>query len=151
MRRISILGSFSERNNGDLAILRSELTELKRYAREKMTAYIFTKDVTRITEYLGDIITDSKEKIELKYRLIIVGDGRQKEQLEQMTYQLGLKNNVIFTGLNKNPAELICTFVMAPIPSRREAFDITAVEFMRKKIPVIASKVGGLVELIQKQ
>jgi glycosyltransferase involved in cell wall biosynthesis len=149
MRRISILGSFSGRNKGDLAILRSELTELKRYAREELTVYIFTKDVTRITKYFGNMIIDTIDKIELKYRLVIVGYGAQKEQFKQMTYQLGLKNKVIFTGLSKNPAGLICAFDMAVIPSRREAFGITAVEFMRMKIPVIASKIGGLVELIQ--
>ncbi len=84
-----------------------------------------------------------------KYRLVIVGNGSQKESLEQMTHQLGLNDKVIFTGLSKNPAELMCVFDMAVIPSRREAFGITAIEFMRMKIPVIASNAGGLVELIQ--
>ena len=70
MKRVSILGSFSGRNKGDLAILRSELTELKRYAREELAVYIFTKDVARITEYLGDIIKDTKDKKKMNIKIL---------------------------------------------------------------------------------
>ena len=83
------------------------------------------------------------------YHFIIVGHGAQRNQLEQLTLQLGLKENVTFTGLCKNPAEVISAFDIAVVPSRREAFGIAAVEFMRMKIPVIASPVGGLVEVVQ--
>ena len=62
---------------------------------------------------------------------------------------LDLKENITFTGLHKNPAEVISAFDIAIVPSRREAFGIAAVEFMRMKIPVIASPVGGLLEVIK--
>ena len=84
-----------------------------------------------------------------QYHFIIAGHGAQKNQLEQLVLQLGLKENITFTGLCKNPAEVISAFDIAVIPSRREAFGIAAIEFMRMKIPVIASPVGGLVEVVQ--
>ncbi|MBC8473161.1 MAG: glycosyltransferase family 4 protein [Planctomycetes bacterium] len=83
------------------------------------------------------------------YHFIIVGHGAQRNQLEQLVLQLGLKENVTFTGLCKNPPEVISAFDIAVVPSRREAFGIAAVEFMRMKIPVVASPVGGLVEVVQ--
>jgi glycosyltransferase involved in cell wall biosynthesis len=83
------------------------------------------------------------------YRFIIAGQGAQRKSLEQLIFQLGLKEKVSFTGLCKNPAEIMTAFDIAVIPSRREAFGITAVEFMKMKVPVIASPVGGLVELVQ--
>ncbi|MDT8303801.1 MAG: glycosyltransferase family 4 protein, partial [Sedimentisphaerales bacterium] len=83
-----------------------------------------------------------------QYHFIIVGHGVQRNHLEQLVLQLGLKENVTFTGLSKNPAEVISAFDIAVVPSRREAFGIAAVEFMRMKIPVIASPVGGLVEVV---
>jgi len=84
-----------------------------------------------------------------RYHFVIVGEGSQRKQLERLVAQLGLKEKVIFTGLCKNPAEVISGFDIAVVPSRREAFGIAAVEFMRMKIPVIASPVGGLVEVVQ--
>ncbi|MBA7658016.1 D-inositol-3-phosphate glycosyltransferase [subsurface metagenome] len=84
-----------------------------------------------------------------RYHFVIVGQGAQRKQLEQLVARLGLKEKVVFTGLCKNPAEVISAFDIAVVPSRREAFGIVAVEFMRMKIPVIASPVGGLVEVVQ--
>ena len=84
-----------------------------------------------------------------RYRFVIVGEGPEREQLEGLALRLGLEKKVVFTGLCKNPAEVIRAFDIAVIPSRREAFGIAAIEFMRMKIPVVAAAVGGLVELIR--
>lgn len=83
------------------------------------------------------------------YLFVIVGEGAQRKRLEQLVLQLGLEEKVIFTGLYKNPPVVMSAFDIAVIPSRREAFGITAIEFMRMKIPVIASPVGGLLEVVQ--
>ena len=88
-------------------------------------------------------------KKDQRYHFVIVGQGAQRKQLERLALQLGLKEKVIFTGLCRNPAEIIKALDIAVIPSRREAFGIAAIEFMRMKIPVIASPVGGLVEVVQ--
>ncbi len=84
-----------------------------------------------------------------RYRFVIVGDGPERKKLEGLALQLGLKEKIVFTGLRENPAEVIRAFNIAVIPSRREGFGIAAIEFMRMKIPVVASAVGGLVELVQ--
>ena len=84
-----------------------------------------------------------------QYHFVIVGHGGQRKNLEQLVLQLGLKENITFTGLHKNPAEILSAFDIAIVPSRREAFGIAAVEFMRMKVPVIASPVGGLLEVIK--
>jgi glycosyltransferase involved in cell wall biosynthesis len=83
------------------------------------------------------------------YHFVVVGHGTQRNHLERLVNQLSLKENVTFTGLCKNPPEVISAFDVAVVPSRREAFGIAAIEFMRMKIPVIASPVGGLVEIVQ--
>jgi len=84
-----------------------------------------------------------------QYRFVIVGEGAQRQQLERLVLRSGLSEKVTFTGLCENPAEVMMAFDVAVVPSRREAFGIAAVEFMRMKIPVIASAVGGLVEVVQ--
>ena len=84
-----------------------------------------------------------------QYHFIVIGHGAQRNHLEQLVLRLGLKENVTFTGLCKNPPEILSAFDIAVVPSRREAFGIAAIEFMRMKIPVIASPIGGLVEVVQ--
>jgi glycosyltransferase involved in cell wall biosynthesis len=84
-----------------------------------------------------------------RYRFVIVGDGAQRNELQNQATRLGLKEKIIFTGLCKNTAEVMIAFDMAVVPSRREAFGIAAVELMKMRIPVITSAVGGLVEIIR--
>lgn len=84
-----------------------------------------------------------------QFRLIIMGEGAQRSQLERLVAQLGLQDKVTFTGLCRNPAEVMIAFDVAVLPSRREAFGIAAVEFMRMKVPVVASAVGGLAEVVK--
>ncbi|MBN2317307.1 MAG: glycosyltransferase, partial [Sedimentisphaerales bacterium] len=79
-----------------------------------------------------------------RYRFVIVGDGAQRNTLQNQATRLGLNEKIIFTGLCKNTAEVMIAFDMAVVPSRREAFGIAAVELMKMRIPVIASAIGGL-------
>jgi polysaccharide pyruvyl transferase WcaK-like protein len=68
MRRICILGSFSGRNKGDLAILRSQLIQLQNGAVDELIIYIFSKDVAQLRGYLSDIIgrTQRGKKIDIR-------------------------------------------------------------------------------------
>ncbi len=84
-----------------------------------------------------------------RYHLVIVGEGSQRPRLESMVRRLGLSEKVTFTGLCEKPEEIIPAFDAAVVPSRREAFGIAAVEFMRMNVPVVASAVGGLVEVVR--
>jgi len=88
-------------------------------------------------------------KSDQKYFFVIVGYGPEKDRLEELARDLGLQDKVLFTGLCKNAAEIIGAFDIAVVPSRREAFGISAVEFMRMNVPVVAASVGGLTELIR--
>lgn len=80
--------------------------------------------------------------------LAIIGDGPEKKSLEGLCRDLGVDSHVSFLGLCEDPAEFMPAFDIGVVPSRREAFGIVAVEFMRMRVPVIASAVGGLPELI---
>lgn len=84
-----------------------------------------------------------------RFRFVIMGEGSQRALLERLAGQLGLQEKVTFAGLCVNPAEVMIAFDVAVVPSRREAFGIAAVELMRMRIPVVASAVGGLVEVVK--
>jgi len=83
------------------------------------------------------------------FRVLMVGEGPEKQHLEHQIQRLGLEVTVILTGLRENPAEVMRAFDVGVVPSRREAFGIAALEMMRMRVPVIAAPVGGLPELVR--
>lgn len=81
-------------------------------------------------------------------KLVIVGSGPLKYKLQRLTQKLGLANNVIFTGSVKNIAGLLQLFTIFALPSRSEAFGISILEAMKAGVPIVATRVGGIPEII---
>lgn len=71
--------------------------------------------------------------------LMLVGDGDQRQQAEQYVKENHLENNVIFTGIQKNPAEFYQAMDLFALPSRFEGFPIVGVEAQASGLPVLFS------------
>jgi glycosyltransferase involved in cell wall biosynthesis len=84
-----------------------------------------------------------------RFRAIFVGDGAEREALQQQIRRLDLEKHVVLAGLRENPAEVMAALDVAVVPSRREAFGVAAVELMAMGVPIVATAVGGLPELIE--
>jgi glycosyltransferase involved in cell wall biosynthesis len=97
-------------------------------------------------------VSDLIEAISLlKYqnvKLLIVGDGRDRKDLEEKVKDLDLAKIVIFTGYQPNPGLYYQLMDVFCIPSSREGFGLVAAEAMVNKVPVIATAVGGLIEVV---
>lgn len=81
---------------------------------------------------------------------ILVGDGPEREELENLSAQLGLADRVRFLGARPN-AEMpgiLSSAAVAVVPSLMEATSIAALEAMACELPVAASRVGGLPEIV---
>lgn len=99
-----------------------------------------------------DILIEAFEilsKKSSKYLLVLSGDGPQRQYLEQICERTGLISRVKFLGMCNNIPEIMATFDVSVVPSRKEPFGRVAVEFMRMKTPVVSSGVGGLSEIIE--
>lgn len=81
-------------------------------------------------------------------RLIIVGDGREKEDLVNQVNEKNLGDKVDFIGFTDVPSEYLSSADLFVLPSFSEGFGIAAVEAMFMKIPVLCSNVGGIPEFI---
>lgn len=80
--------------------------------------------------------------------LRVYGDGPEREALERLTRALGLKSKVEFFG-HVNGAEIrYQELTVLAVPSARESFGLAALEAMNYGVPVVATRVGGLPELI---
>ncbi len=80
-------------------------------------------------------------------RLLIAGDGPLKEDLENLVRELGLEKHVYLIGFRTDILDLLTLFDIVVIPSLNEGFGLVMVEAMAMEKPVVATRVGGLIEI----
>lgn len=80
-------------------------------------------------------------------KLVFVGDGPARKQYEAVARKLG--NRVLFLGHRKEVAQLMAASDLFVLPSIREAFGLVILEASALELPVIASRVGGISEIIE--
>ncbi|HEX5834981.1 MAG TPA: glycosyltransferase [Pyrinomonadaceae bacterium] len=85
-----------------------------------------------------------------KVRFVIVGDGSLREGLEQQARSLGIEEKVIFAGGRKDPEYFYPALEICALTSRNEGTPLTLIEAMANARPVIATSVGGVVDLLGK-
>ena len=112
---------------------------------EKIITHISNfRKVKRIPDVI-DIFYKIQQKIPSK--LMMVGDGPEKEAAENLCYKLGISDKVIFFG-NSNEIDKILSFTdLFLLPSETESFGLAALEAMAWGVPVISSNTGGLPEV----
>lgn len=80
---------------------------------------------------------------------LVVGDGSMRGALEKLVLERGLKNKVIFTGWLEDAAGLMKTLDLLVLPSLNEAVGRSLLEAQAVGVPVVATRVGGVPEVIQ--
>jgi len=81
-------------------------------------------------------------------RLAVVGEGSQSGSLATLAATLGVGDRVLFTGRRDDVAALTGDLTIAVLPSLREAQGISILEAMARRVPIVASAVGGIPEVI---
>lgn len=82
-------------------------------------------------------------------RFVIVGDGELRKDLEHLSGVIGLSDRLKFVGKINSPIELIRTLTVGVNSSLTEGFSNAVLEYMSCGIPVVATKNGGNLEMIQ--
>ena len=80
-------------------------------------------------------------------KLLLIGDGPERQRLEDLTRQKGLHHDVRFLGKQNAVEELLAVSDLFVMPSEQESFGLAALEAMACQLPVISSNSGGLPEL----
>ncbi len=84
-----------------------------------------------------------------KGRLVIVGEGPIRKNLQALVRRKGLEKQVIFTGFQRNVAPMISMFDVSVLPSFFEGMGRVLLESMAMGVPVAGSAVGGIPDLIR--
>jgi len=86
---------------------------------------------------------------EMPAQLVLVGDGPDRSAAEWLAHDLGIQGNVHFLGKQDRVNELLPLADLLLMPSELESFGLAALEAMACKVPSIATRVGGVPELIE--
>jgi glycosyltransferase involved in cell wall biosynthesis len=81
-------------------------------------------------------------------RLVIVGDGHLRNQLEALARELSVEDHVTFTGFREDAAVLYCDFDFVALSSLNEGTPIALIEAMLHNRPLLATYVGGVPDLM---
>lgn len=109
------------------------LTEIKNHE-------LFLRSVALFKQFSGDGGPATK--------FVVIGDGSLRQHLEALTDTLGLKTDVIFAGNRKDPQSFYPALDIVALTSRNEGTPLTLIEAMANARAVIATGVGGVVDLL---
>lgn len=144
-KEIHVIPNFIEldkiRNESFISCQRSVMAQ----PEERIITHISNfRRVKRIPDVIKIFYQIQKE---IPSKLMMVGDGPEKEKAEALCLELGISEKVIFFG-NSNEIDLILSYSdLFLLPSETESFGLAALEAMAWSVPVISSNTGGLPEV----
>ncbi|HHQ45162.1 MAG TPA: glycosyltransferase family 4 protein [Candidatus Altiarchaeales archaeon] len=141
---------------GDMASKEEERNVKEEYnAKGKVIMYVGRLSKEKGVEYLIDAFQIISKRADNTY-LMIVGEGPERESLEEYSQNLGISERVVFTGSVRHDF-LRCFYESCDIlvlPSvglskyRQEGLGVSLLEAMSYGIPVVASNVGGIADVV---
>lgn len=106
-------------------------------------------DCIEVLARMNQLVTGSGSQFSVK--LLMCGDGPERTEAEALANRLGVSDSVEFVG--KQPQSRIREYLSVAdlllLPSRSESFGLTALEAMACEVPVIATRVGGIPEVVE--
>lgn len=114
-------------NNEALIVHTSNFRKVKR-----------VQDVVRIFANIHD---------EIPAKLLMIGDGPERNKTEALCRELNISDNVRFLGKLEAVEEVLSVADLFLMPSEKESFGLAALEAMACEVPVVSSNTGGIPEL----
>jgi N-acetyl-alpha-D-glucosaminyl L-malate synthase BshA len=106
-------------------------------------------DCIEVMARMKQLVTGSGSQFGVK--LLMCGDGPERAEAEALANRLGVSDSVEFVG--KQPQSRIREYLSVAdlllLPSQSESFGLTALEAMACEVPVIATRVGGIPEVVE--
>ncbi|AXO79019.1 N-acetyl-alpha-D-glucosaminyl L-malate synthase BshA [Olleya aquimaris] len=112
---------------------------------EKIITHISNmREVKRIPDVINIFNAIQKE---IPAKLMMVGEGPEREPAERLCETLGISDKVVFFGNSNEIDRILCFSDLFLLPSKTESFGLSALEAMASGVPVISSNTGGIPEV----
>lgn len=126
-----------------------QLPQLRlRYAHPDEKLLIHVSNFRPIKRTLDVIRVFARVSEQIGARLLMIGDGPERQSAVDLAGQLGVSGRVAFLGSFPRIEELLAVSDLFVLPSSQEAFGLAALEAMASGVPVIATRIGGLPEVV---
>lgn len=119
----------------------------KAIAPEGEKILIHVSNFRKVKRVRDVILMYEKVQKEIPAQLLLVGDGPDRHNAEQLCRELGICNGIRFLGKQEAVEELLAISDLFVMPSGSESFGLAALEAMACQVPVISSNVGGIPEI----
>ncbi|MGA9348234.1 MAG: glycosyltransferase [Anaerolineae bacterium] len=140
---------FSKFDSIDRAEARDKIR--REFGLDDSTFLVGTVARLQLVKGLDCLIEAAKHVVEgiPNARFLIVGDGPQKVELEYKVKQLDLSSRFIFAGTRGDVPAILSALDLFVLPSLSEALGIAVIEALLMQVPVVATNVGGVPEIVK--
>ncbi len=142
--RIDVIPNFINLSEYDVL---NDRTVKTRYAPDSEAVLVHISNFRKVKRVEDVVRIFERVRKEIPARLILVGEGPEKQAIEQLVRQLGLQHEVTCAGKVADPKEILNIADLFILPSETESFGLAALEAMAAKVPVISTNSGGLPEV----
>lgn len=97
---------------------------------------------------LIDVFSELKKEQNIPEKLVLIGEGKERENLENKIKNLGMEKEIFLLGARLNPYNYIKRAELYIVTSKEEGFSLTTLEAMTLKTMVIATKTDGTREIL---
>jgi N-acetyl-alpha-D-glucosaminyl L-malate synthase BshA len=119
-----------------------------RYAADDEKLLVHLSNFRPVKRILDVVQVFARVTKALPARLLMIGDGPDRSAAEHLALTLGVAGRIHFLGKQDNVNELLPMADVMLMPSEMESFGLAALEAMACSVPSIATRVGGVPELI---
>ena len=145
-RPISVIPNFV---NCDIYSRSSDPSLRERFARPNEAIFIHISNFRPVKRVEEVIAIFARVRQSCPAKLLMVGDGPERPKAEWLAGTQGVADDVLFMGKQSEMAPLLSVADVLLLPSENESFGLVALEAMACEVPVIATRIGGIPEVVE--
>jgi N-acetyl-alpha-D-glucosaminyl L-malate synthase BshA len=143
-RRINVIPNFVDLDRYG----RCAAGDRSKVAPDGVPILVHVSNFRRVKRIPDVIDVFARVRTQIPVRLVLVGDGPERTRAEEDVQQRGLQDDVRWMGKSTDVERILSMSDVFLLPSKSESFGLAALEAMASYVPVVATRAGGLPEVV---